>query len=91
MSHFSSSNETFRQRYWLDKRFYKPGGPIFLVEAGESPGEESIPYLRNGIPQILANATGGSVIGLEHRYYGESIAHPSVRTISASLTMPKLS
>lgn len=63
----------FNQRYWVSDRYYKPGGPVIVLDSGESSGTERLPYLQQGIVDILTNATGGLGIILEHRYYGASI------------------
>ncbi|KAH9938998.1 peptidase S28 [Epithele typhae] len=73
LDHFQDTGFTFQQRYWLSDRHYKPGGPVIVFEAGEGPGDARIPILDTGIVDILANATNGLGIILEHRYYGESI------------------
>ncbi|KAF9464098.1 serine carboxypeptidase S28-domain-containing protein [Collybia nuda] len=76
LDHFSElSSHTFQQRYWVNKRHYKPGGggPVIVLDGGETSGEDRIPYLDTGIVEILAKATGGLGVVLEHRYYGESI------------------
>jgi len=52
-------HDTFGNRYWFDAQFYKPGGPVILLLAGETDGENRIPFLDTGILRILANATGG--------------------------------
>ena len=72
LDHFSDTGFTFQQRYWLSDRHYKPGGPVIVFEAGEGPGDERMPILDTGIVDILANATNGLGIVLEHRYYGRS-------------------
>ncbi|GAA5846293.1 hypothetical protein JCM9279_005895 [Rhodotorula babjevae] len=72
-------NATFSQRYWFDASHYKPGGPVFLLDGGETDGAGRIPFLRQGILDILGRATGGIGIILEHRYYGESFP---VKTLS---------
>jgi hypothetical protein len=46
---------------------------VIVLDSGESSGQGRLPYLQQGIVQILANATGGLGIVLEHRYYGQSI------------------
>ncbi|EIW65216.1 peptidase S28 [Trametes versicolor FP-101664 SS1] len=73
LDHFVDTGFTFQQRYWLSDRHYKPGGPVIVFEAGEGPGDERMPILDTGILNILANATDGLAIVLEHRYYGESV------------------
>lgn len=63
---------TFRQRYWFDATDYIEGGPVYLLEAGETDGAGRLPFMSRGILKKLAQATGGLSIVLEHRYYGES-------------------
>ncbi|CAE6425463.1 unnamed protein product [Rhizoctonia solani] len=74
LDHFDKSvNRTFGQRYWVNKEYYEPGGPVFVLDGGETSGEDRLPFLQTGILAILANATKGLGIVLEHRYYGKSI------------------
>ncbi|CCO28924.1 putative MFS-type transporter C1683,03c [Rhizoctonia solani AG-1 IB] len=74
LDHFDKSvNNTFGQRYWVNKEYYEPGGPVFVLDGGETSGEDRLPFLQKGILAILANETKGLGIVLEHRYYGESI------------------
>jgi hypothetical protein len=77
LDHFDPSNNiTFPQRYWYSLRHYKPvegkPTPIFVLDSGETNAEGRLAYLDHGILDILANATGGIGVVLEHRYYGES-------------------
>jgi len=69
---FNTTNATFEQRYWVSKRHYKPGtrAPVIVLDGGEANGEDRLPFLDTGIVDILANATGGVGVVLEHRYYG---------------------
>ncbi|WRT69169.1 uncharacterized protein IL334_006153 [Kwoniella shivajii] len=81
ISHFDDSvNGTFCQRYWIDASYYKDGGPVFLLDGGETSGQDRVPFLEKGILQILSNATGGIGIVLEHRYYGDSVPVSSFST-----------
>lgn len=74
VSHVDDENggKEWHQRYWFDATFYKPGGPVYLLDGGETSGEDRIPFLETGILRILAEATSGLGVILEHRYYGES-------------------
>ncbi|EFQ25760.1 serine carboxypeptidase S28 [Colletotrichum graminicola] len=74
------SNGTFPLRYWYDDRFYKPGGPVIALAAGETSGNGRLPFLQKGIVAILAEATNGVGIILEHRYYGRSYPTPDFST-----------
>ncbi|KAH9987911.1 serine carboxypeptidase S28-domain-containing protein [Russula compacta] len=76
LDHFGNSTDaTFQQRYWVNARHYKPrpGAPVIVIDAGETSGEDRLPFLDTGIADILARATGGVGVVLEHRYYGESV------------------
>ncbi|TFK34727.1 serine carboxypeptidase S28-domain-containing protein [Crucibulum laeve] len=76
LDHFSKKNaHTWHQRYWVNTRHYdsKVGGPVIVLDGGETSGEDRLPFLDTGIVEILARATGGVGVVLEHRYYGESI------------------
>lgn len=67
-SHFDPSLDgTFCQRWWYDATYYKEGGPVFILDGGETSGAYRWPYMEKGILQILANATGGLSVILEHR------------------------
>lgn len=70
------SNVTFEQRYWYSLRHYKPHSntpvPLIVLEGGETDAGVRLPFLDHGIVDILAAATGGIGIVLEHRYYGKS-------------------
>jgi len=50
LDHFSNSSETFSQRYWLSTRHYAPEspGPVFVLDGGETSGEDRIPFLDTG-------------------------------------------
>lgn len=40
ISHFDPSiNGTFCQRYWLDASSYEAGGPVYLLDGGETSGK----------------------------------------------------
>lgn len=69
VDHFSNGSETFRQRYWINTRHYKPrpGAPVIVIDGGETSGEDRLPLLDTGIADILAEATGGIGVILEHR------------------------
>ncbi|KAI0059615.1 peptidase S28 [Artomyces pyxidatus] len=72
---FNTTNATFEQHYWLNTRHYTPGtgAPVIVIDGGEDDGPDRLPYLDTGIADILASATGGIALVLEHRYYGQSV------------------
>ncbi|KAF8625947.1 hypothetical protein AX17_006673 [Amanita inopinata Kibby_2008] len=85
LDHFTnSSDHKWRQRYWINARHYKPGkgGPVILLDGGETSGEDRLPFLDTGIVEILAKATGGLGVVLEHRYYGQSLPVTDLSTDS---------
>ncbi|KAI9641177.1 hypothetical protein NHQ30_009977 [Ciborinia camelliae] len=74
------SNETFALRYWFDATYYKPGGPVIVLQSGETDAVGRLPFLQKGILHELAVATNGIGVVLEHRYYGASIPTPDFST-----------
>ena len=70
VDHFSKDSPTFGQRYWVNKRHYVPhtNAPVIVIDGGETSGEDRLPFLDTGIADILAKATGGIGVVLEHRY-----------------------
>ncbi|ROV98072.1 hypothetical protein VMCG_07019 [Cytospora schulzeri] len=72
------TNDTFDLRYWFDATHYRGGGPVIVIQSGETSGLDRLPYLQKGILSILAKATGGLGVVLEHRYYGTSFPVPDL-------------
>jgi hypothetical protein len=73
LDHFyNTTDATFQQRFWVNTRHYKPrpGAPVIVIDGGETTGEDRLAFLDTGIAEILARATSGIAIVLEHRYYG---------------------
>jgi pimeloyl-ACP methyl ester carboxylesterase len=73
VDNFDSINtKTYKQRYWYNEQWYKPGGPQFLMIGGEA--AESSYWVDSGNVQwtIIAKEVGAIVFDLEHRFYGES-------------------
>ncbi|KAJ9138467.1 Peptidase S28 [Pleurostoma richardsiae] len=66
------SNGSFNLRYWFDASHYKKGGPVIVLQSGETSGVGRLPFLQKGIVAQLAQVTGGIGVILEHRYYGTS-------------------
>ncbi|KAG9243083.1 serine carboxypeptidase S28-domain-containing protein [Calycina marina] len=67
------THDTFPLRYWFDAQFYTPGGPVIVLQGGETSGVGRLKFLQKGIVYLLARATGGIGVILEHRYYGTSM------------------
>ncbi|KAK3330749.1 serine carboxypeptidase S28-domain-containing protein [Apodospora peruviana] len=76
------TNDTFELRYWFDPSHYKKGGPVIVLQSGETSGVGRLPFLQKGIVAMLAQATGGLGVILEHRYYGKSFPTANLSTES---------
>lgn len=76
------SNATFNLRYWFDATYYQEGGPVIVLQSGETSGVDRLPYLQKGIVNILSKATRGLGVILEHRYYGTSFPLSDLSTQS---------
>ncbi|KAL8935307.1 MAG: hypothetical protein Q9216_005493 [Gyalolechia sp. 2 TL-2023] len=74
------SDGTFPLRYWFDASYYKDGGPVIVLQSGETDGTGRLPFLQKGIIHQLAQATNGIGVILEHRYYGTSFPTPDLST-----------
>lgn len=74
------TNATFKQHYYFDASYYKPGGPVFLYIGGETDARNRFSNLKTGIIQILMNATGGLGVIIENRYYGQSVPFENLTT-----------
>ena len=74
------SFDSFNLRYFFDATYYKPGGPVIVLEGGETSVTGRLPYLQKGIAYQLAEAAGGIAVILEHRYYGTSFPTPDLST-----------
>ncbi|CAM5998683.1 unnamed protein product, partial [Sphagnum balticum] len=58
-------------RYYLNRLYYKPGGPVFFLFSGES-------EMKTGgrqMDDMMSNAKrhNAMVFTMEHRYYGQSV------------------
>lgn len=74
------SNGKFDLRYWFDATYYKPGGPVIILQSGETSGEGRLGFLQKGLLAQLSQATHGIGVVLEHRYYGTSWPVPDLST-----------
>ncbi|GAB1316460.1 hypothetical protein MFIFM68171_06670 [Madurella fahalii] len=75
INHSNPSLGTFKQRYWYGTEFWNgPGSPVYLV----NPGEQSATNFNltwmgtERLSGLLAQNTGGAVVVVEHRYWGQS-------------------
>lgn len=74
------SNCSFNLRYWFDATYYEDGGPVIVLQSGETDAEGRLPFLQKGLLHDLAVATHGIGVVLEHRYYGQSFPVPDLST-----------
>ncbi|XP_022176436.1 putative serine protease K12H4.7 [Myzus persicae] len=74
VDHFNPSDKrTWNQRYQMNLKYYKHGGPIFLNIGGEE--EISHDWMTSGAWIEYAKKCNAICFQLEHRYYGRS--HPT--------------
>ena len=74
------SYESFNLRYWFDASSYKPGGPVIVLQSGETSSVGRLPFLEEGIVTQLTQATRGIGFILEHKYYGTFFPTPDIST-----------
>lgn len=74
------SDGYFDLRYYFDATHYRKGGPVIVLNGGETSVTGRLPYLQKGIVYQLAKATGGIGVILEHRYYGTSFPTDNLTT-----------
>ncbi|KAK4175357.1 putative serine protease [Triangularia setosa] len=74
IDHSNPSLGSFSQRYWWDTSYWEgPGSPVVVFSPGEASAEYYSGFLTNQtIVGLYAQAVGGAIILLEHRYWGES-------------------
>jgi hypothetical protein len=83
IDHFNSSDDrTYNNRYYVNDTYYKPGGPVFFFDYGESAFTADVAanwlaeqYESSNVMQ-LAKQYQGLAIGWEHRYFGLSLPFP---------------
>ena len=73
-------NNSFNLRYFFDATYYKPGGPVIVLQAAENDATFRFSWLQKGIIYQLASALNGIGVVLEHRYYGKSFPTPDLST-----------
>ncbi|XP_067364195.1 thymus-specific serine protease isoform X2 [Channa argus] len=75
LDHFNGADSrVWKQRYFINEAFYKPGGPVFLMIGGEGPANQA--WMEYGAWLTYAKKLGALCLMLEHRFYGKS--HPTV-------------
>ncbi|XP_053176096.1 thymus-specific serine protease [Scomber japonicus] len=82
LNHFDGADSrVWKQRYFVNDAFYKPGGPVFLMIGGEGPANPA--WMESGTWLTYAEKLGALCLMLEHRFYGNS--HPTVDLSTDSL------
>lgn len=83
---------TFPQQYWWSDEFYAgPGSPVVFFTPGEAAAAPYTGYLTNKtITGLFAEAIGGAVVIMEHRYYGTSSPYTVLTSANLSyLNLPQ--
>ncbi|KAM7191978.1 hypothetical protein V8F20_009102 [Naviculisporaceae sp. PSN 640] len=76
IDHANPQLGTFQQRYWYNSEWWKgPGSPIYLLNTGEQSGDgfNDTFLTTQRLPGRMAAETGGAVVIMEHRYWGQSM------------------
>lgn len=83
IDHTNPSLGTFKQRYWMDWEYYKPGGPIIFMTPGEANAQNYTGYLTNStINGLIAQQQNGATVLIEHRFFGLSNPYPNLSSQS---------
>ncbi|KAL5340879.1 serine carboxypeptidase S28-domain-containing protein [Aspergillus crustosus] len=78
IDHENPSLGTYQNRFWANDDYYRPGGPVFLYDAGETDAGSSSSHLVSNTSFFRAMMQEFNAIGIvwEHRYYGQSLPYP---------------
>ena len=77
IDHYNDSDtRTYENRYWVNAKYYKVGGPVFYFDSGEQNAHPLVPYFlyeAAGPSSImtLARRYNGMAMIFEHRFYGD--------------------
>ncbi|KAF3935148.1 hypothetical protein ABW20_dc0104589 [Dactylellina cionopaga] len=85
LDHFSATNtDTISCRYYVQDKYYQPGGPVIFHDIGEGSVESFAEGLNDDdeFTVSMAKRFNGLLILFEHRFYGESAP---TTTISSNL------
>ncbi|KAK6352720.1 hypothetical protein TWF696_004723 [Orbilia brochopaga] len=82
LDHFGADpgSQTFRNRYFVQDAYYKPGGPIIFHDIGESTADDYAVGMMDeqDFSVSMTKRFGGLLIVFEHRFYGDSAPRTSV-------------
>ncbi|XP_073349372.1 thymus-specific serine protease [Pagrus major] len=71
LDHFNGADtREWKQRFFVNEDFYRPGGPVFLMIGGEGPANSA--WMLEGTWLTYAEKMGALCLMLEHRFYGKS-------------------
>ncbi|KAM9318951.1 thymus-specific serine protease [Pholidichthys leucotaenia] len=71
LDHFNGADtRVWKQRFFVNEAFYRPGGPVFLMIGGEGPANSA--WMQNGTWLTYAEKLWAVCFMLEHRFYGKS-------------------
>ncbi|KAJ5497290.1 hypothetical protein N7463_009277 [Penicillium fimorum] len=79
IDHHDTSMGTYQNRYWVNDQYYRPGGPVFVHDVGESNAEHTAHrYLGDSSSYMVdfLREFHGVGIAWEHRYFGNSLPFP---------------
>ena len=82
IDHYNSSdNRTYANRYWVNSKYYRTGGPVFYFDSGEQNAQPLVPYFLYeaagpSAVMTLARRFNGLALIFEHRFYGQSLPFP---------------
>src|SRR5207237_1073002 len=77
IDHFAECSDTYQNRYWVQEKWYKPGGPVFIFDGGEASAAGDVSWMRgNTFFTRMLQEFGGMGVLWEHRYYGDSVPEP---------------
>lgn len=77
VDHYNDSDtRTYKNRYWINSKYYQPGGPVFYFDAGEQNASPLVPYFLYEVAgpssvMALARRFSGIAVLFEHRFYGD--------------------
>lgn len=79
LDHFNPlDRRTYDAKYFINQQHFVPNAPIFIYISGGFGAYDD--FLASGAVFEMAEETGGLLLGLEHRYYGDSRPTPDAST-----------
>ncbi|KAF6021118.1 hypothetical protein EB796_020571 [Bugula neritina] len=94
LDHFNPQDlRSWKQRYFINDTFYKPGGPVFLQIGGEGTADPI--WMVTGACVDYAEQYSALIFQVEHRYYGKShpvtdLSTPNLKYLSSEQALEDL-